>query len=364
MPHPEIWAIVCYFILIVWGIMFSLAEQAQTPTMWLIPKSSFKKGALGLVIPFCLVFFNRPTKPEIEWLVGIVAVLFAYGFSDFLIKERRNIAAFILCCCVSYCLLGLIAWHFWPAPVAASVVVRHDDQIFPQEQLHTSETVSAKINHPSSTLKATKADRPTPPSNGALILANNEEQEQRPTQETREQPAIFLDCESVTFPIPFPAFSTIYEIDAGFPKGMAKYSNGAASSMFPRPDFGAWGFKCEFINYEEEPMFNISTEFTIRFKPAIHAPGTSPTVKTEGTVIERVETSHVEIPRIEAKGGKFELFIVNLLDGQHFIDIGLPSTVRLEMKESEEEQLLPVRIVNKSQAKWMMTLTPSPLANK
>jgi hypothetical protein len=126
-------------------------------------------------------------------------------------------------------------------------------------------------------------------------------------------------------------------------------TSGPSESVFPRPGFNAFGFRCEFLNYGDGPMLNISTEATFRYKGIIHSPD-QPSSGRESDAVEGSEVSHIEIPRIEGKG-KFEFFIINYSDPGHFIDIELPTKVRLETKDSPDEIEAPVRTVNNGVAR-------------
>lgn len=114
MASPDTWAIVAYSLLVAWGVMFSLAGRVDLPSMWYIPRSRFKRGALLLVITSLFSFLNRPSKSEICFLALAQALVLAYGLSDYLKKGRRNLAAFLLVFSIGATCLTLIAWHFWP----------------------------------------------------------------------------------------------------------------------------------------------------------------------------------------------------------------------------------------------------------
>ena len=92
--------------------------------MWHIPESQYKRGALLLFITSTILlnpFLNRPDRMSICWLIGVLALLLGYGLSDHLVKERRNIAAFLLWFSVGCADLSVVAWHFWPSPPVAIV---------------------------------------------------------------------------------------------------------------------------------------------------------------------------------------------------------------------------------------------------
>jgi hypothetical protein len=67
------------------------------------------------MLALLLAFSNHPDK---EWIVIIavaILALLAYGLSDYLAKKSRNIAAFFLFFSLGSALVGLGAWHAWPA---------------------------------------------------------------------------------------------------------------------------------------------------------------------------------------------------------------------------------------------------------
>jgi hypothetical protein len=115
MARPDTWAVVAYFVLVAWGIMFSLAGREGSPSMWHLPKSKSKRAALmSIALPTALTIFNRPDREAICVLVLLSLIFAAYGLSDFLKCERRNIPAFCLWFVLASGLVSLTAVHFWP----------------------------------------------------------------------------------------------------------------------------------------------------------------------------------------------------------------------------------------------------------
>jgi hypothetical protein len=118
MARPDTWAAVAYFLLVAWGIMFSLAGREGDPSMWRLPKSKPKRGALGVVVSSIVLggpFVNHLAKAEICGYVLVLIALLLYGFSDYLGRDQRNIAAFCLTVSIGSICILLIAWHFWPS---------------------------------------------------------------------------------------------------------------------------------------------------------------------------------------------------------------------------------------------------------
>lgn len=69
-----------------------------------------------MVVSATYSFFNHLNKAEICCIVFVQALILAYGLSDYLKKNQRNIAAFLLTFSIGCTCLTLVAWHFWPPP--------------------------------------------------------------------------------------------------------------------------------------------------------------------------------------------------------------------------------------------------------
>jgi len=112
---PATWAIVAYFFLVIQGALFTMAEWKNLPSMWHAPKGWRKgflvSGGLALLIAFAGI---RPDRLIIVAVsLGILACIFI-GFSGYLQREHRNIAAFLLVMLLGSSVVGLAAWHVWP----------------------------------------------------------------------------------------------------------------------------------------------------------------------------------------------------------------------------------------------------------
>jgi hypothetical protein len=77
-----------------------------------------RAGAMALIIPLALVYFNHPTGTEIMWLSVLITLSLAYGLSGWVTKDDLSLATRIgravslfAVCCAGVCLYD---WHFWP----------------------------------------------------------------------------------------------------------------------------------------------------------------------------------------------------------------------------------------------------------
>jgi hypothetical protein len=113
MQYPETWAVVAYFVLVAMGALFSLAEWRGLPSMWHFPKSNYKRGALGVGLSAVGLMFNHLSKGEMYLAGGFCFVCLVYGFSDYLIKEQRNVAAFCFWVLVLSTPVTCLMWYFW-----------------------------------------------------------------------------------------------------------------------------------------------------------------------------------------------------------------------------------------------------------
>lgn len=126
------WSVVAYFVIVAWGVMFTLAERIDTPSMWRLPKSNYKRWALAsMVPPIFIAFSNHLDKVWIVVLVAIFLICFTYGLSDYLKKSTRNVAAFLLCFSLGSMVIGLAAWHAWPVIEEPSVDIAYSSGILP-----------------------------------------------------------------------------------------------------------------------------------------------------------------------------------------------------------------------------------------
>lgn len=118
MGSLQLWLLLGYFLLVVWGVMFSLAEHEGKPSMWRRPTSKAKRWVLASMVPaIVLAFSNRPDEAWIIVLVIVFLAILGFGLSEYLQKAQRNIAAFVLCFSFGCTFIGIAAWHAWPVAI-------------------------------------------------------------------------------------------------------------------------------------------------------------------------------------------------------------------------------------------------------
>lgn len=69
---------------------------------------------MSIALPIALTIFNRPDREAICVLALLSLIFAAYGLSDYLKGERKNIPAFCLWFVLASGLVSLTAAHFWP----------------------------------------------------------------------------------------------------------------------------------------------------------------------------------------------------------------------------------------------------------
>jgi hypothetical protein len=171
---------------------------------------------------------------------------------------------------------------------------------------------------------------------------------------------LFLNCESISFPVPYPAFSSIYVIDIGSiaPRGLTKFGAGATPGMFPRPDFVGFGYRCDLLNYENDPVFNVSSVFKIEFREAIPNPSYPGTLNGahEGNIVGSSDCE-VDTSLIEAKS-KFEFYVANWQNTTQFVEVIPPTKAQVELKDRGTPLTVEVRWTRG--AGWYQTLSLTP----
>jgi hypothetical protein len=150
--HSSKEAVIAYFALVASGALFSLAERQGTPSLWRIPKTKPKRWALVSMVPaIVLTFSNRPDQAWIIVLVTAFLVCLGYGFSDYLQNTNRNIPAFLLCFSLGVVVIGLGAWHAWPASPIESHLASSQTQSQEQSQGQTGKPPDNKSSTSTST---------------------------------------------------------------------------------------------------------------------------------------------------------------------------------------------------------------------
>jgi hypothetical protein len=187
----------------------------------------------------------------------------------------------------------------------------------------------------------------------------------KPKPALRPQPSkqteLFLNCETVGLPIGYPAFSSIYVLDSSSPNaGLVRLSAGSALAFYPSamPETWVfrWGYRCDFLNYEKQPIFSISTVFKVSSREVTVVPNGD----LKGGIVEGAETAstdrEVQVSLIDAHG-KFEFFIVNSIPS--FMVITPSKMARGELKDKGNVNQLEVRMTKGNGWEQSMTLPPS-----
>ena len=113
-----------------------MANWRNLHSIWSLPESSYKRGAIFLYLTSTFLggpFLNHPSKEFICWVVPVLAGILAFGLSDYLTRERRNVAAFALWISVGVAALLFVAWKSWPVPQESFAVFNEDEEadVFP-----------------------------------------------------------------------------------------------------------------------------------------------------------------------------------------------------------------------------------------
>jgi hypothetical protein len=127
--------------------------------------------------------------------------------------------------------------------------------------------------------------------------------------------------------------------------------------MFPRTDFIGFGYRCGLLNYENEPMFNVSSVFKLNLREAIPNPSSPNSLNGArmGAVVKSEDCS-VNVPLIEAKG-KFEFYIVNAQNFTQFVEIVPPTVASVEFKRKRSPMTVDLRQVKND---WFHALFLTP----
>jgi len=148
---------------------------------------------------------------------------------------------------------------------------------------------------------------------------------------------IFLNCESVSPPIPFPANSTITVLEIS--ASISGFSEVTSSAVDPE---GFWPdkheapetmFRCRLVNDGGDPIFAAAAVFRVIFKEALQVKGASGNAQVSG----RTALSHdrkVTIPRVEGHGGAFVFYVRNR--SSQFADVRVPEHIVFEPSKGSD----------------------------
>ncbi len=149
--------------------------------------------------------------------------------------------------------------------------------------------------------------------------------------------SIFLDCDETGLPIEIGADRKVYLFDALAPEGLSVIQVPASTgNYYPPPD--DLTYRCQFVNYGDDPLFSVRGAFGVR--KTILSKDTEKESYTCG-VGGQFDSHVLDIPEIDPHSGRFSFTLINGSD--ECAEFSLPTEVTLETGSSRKRTSLIVR---------------------
>jgi len=123
---------------------------------------------------------------------------------------------------------------------------------------------------------------------------------------------LLLNCEMQALPIRYGPGNPVWVLDTQLLNGLMQYfvTEKGSDSFWPSADYlGEFAYRCELVNYSEDPVFGIAMDFTVALLET--KKDESGNWRGDGSRITGGHIHHVEIAKVDSRGGKFVFYTWN-----------------------------------------------------